>query len=236
MHSSPRNNILLLMVLALAVTASAATTTTYVTGPGDGNIGKDRDGYSSWYWSGFSSTDQVNPVYHWHDSGDGSWRDTYLQVALDSSLSAPTITKAELFINVKGVSGTDSVALVTHTANASTATGNASDQLAGTEIVTTLTGSTPLGWNAIDVTSFITNDVAAGYNYAAFKFSHTGYSSLEFYSGDSNLAPYLQVTSTSNDDTPGDDSNTPAVPVPGAGLLAGMGLGIVGWMRKKRQV
>ena len=223
----------------MATCASAGVTITKVLPEGDGNSGRERWGYTAYYDTSFQTGANPNPVYHWSDGGDASMRDTYLQVGLGSLPAAGDIIGATL--NIYVVSNSDNgdglLATVSHAADSSAADGNASQEIGGTEtVVAIFTGGGPgdsLGWLSFDVTSFIQNDVASGYSWAAFKFTPDGYSSMYFASGeDAVYAPYLAVesASTATGDTPND---IPTVPVPSSLGLALMG-GLALWRKRRR--
>ena len=230
-----RWGVLFVVACLMATCAHAGVTITKVLPEGDGNIGRERWGYTAYYWTSFATGSNPNPVYHWSDGGDASMRDTYLQVGLGSLPAAGDIIGATL--NIYMVSNSDNgdhlLATVSHAADSSAANGNASQQIGGTETVGTITTADSLGWLALDVTTFIQNDVASGYSWAAFKFTPDGYSSMYFASGeDAVYAPYLAVESASA--ATGDTLNdTPTVPVPSSLGLALMG-GLALWRKRRR--
>lgn len=186
------------VLLTLAVSALAVPITSTVLPAGDGQAGRDRFGFSyGWENSGFEVAENPNWAGHWYDSGsaNGSSRTVYLQVAIPYSLTVDSfITGATLNLHITGVDGYGASLL--HRTDASTATGMASQQLAGTVQVMDLTPANvgELGWLAIDVESFIVADIAAGYDFAVFSLPYKTSSGLSFSSGeDANFAPYLSV-------------------------------------------
>jgi len=233
-----RTNWKLLFVVTclMATCATAGVTITKVLPEGDGNSGADKWWSSGWESSGFQTGADPNPVYHWYYSPDGGMRDTYLQVGLGSLPAAGDITSATLNIYVLSMSGEGdpaTVANVGHAADSSAADGNASQQIGSSQSVGAITTADGLGWLPLDVTTFIQNDVANGYSWAAFTFTHIGYSSMYFASGeDAAYAPYLAVESASA--APGETPNdTPTVPVPSSLGLALMG-GLALWRKRRR--
>ncbi|MBN2133753.1 MAG: DNRLRE domain-containing protein [Sedimentisphaerales bacterium] len=228
---SMRWGVLFVVTCLMATCASAGVTITKVLPEGDGNIGKSRPGYGwSYEWDAWQTDANPNPVYHWYEYGAGAYRDTFLQVGLGGLPAAGDITGASLNIYMvrNGDDGDGLLATVRHAADSSTADGNASQRIAGSETVGTITTADSLGWLSFDVTSFIQNDVTNGYSWAAFQFVNDGYSSMYFASGeDAVYAPYLAVESAS-----AAPSDMPAVPVPSSLGLALMG-GLALW-RKRR--
>lgn len=222
MRASCRN---LLLTCILASSAMASSTIVKVLPEGDGNIGKYRPGYGwSWDWTAFTADSNPNPVYHWYDGEMGSYRDTFLQVGLSTLPAADDIVSATLNINLVSKNSDGTLANLSHAADSSAADGNASQMITGSQAVGPVSGA--LGWLSFDVTSFIKDDVASGYSWAAFQFEHVGYTSMAFSSGeDADYAPYLAVTSESQEDTP-------TIPVPSALGLAVMG--VLGVLRRRR--
>ncbi|MBN2136677.1 MAG: DNRLRE domain-containing protein [Sedimentisphaerales bacterium] len=212
----------LLLMCILASSATAGTTIVKVLPEGDGNIGKYRPGYGwSYEWTAFETDANPNPVYHWYEYGEGSYRDTFLQVGLSGLPEADDILSATLNINLVSKNSDGTLSNLSHAGNSSAATGNASDQIGGTESVGPVSGA--LGWLSFDVTSFIKNDVSSGYSWAAFQFGNIGYTSMAFSSGeDAVYAPYLAVVSEGGS----------MVPAPSALGLAV--IGVLGIIRKRR--
>jgi len=201
------------MIVMMSLSAAAAMEI-QVTPQGDGIVGKDRWGYSSWDDVPFNATANPNTAMHWYDSGDGQSRDTYMQVAISSLPDVDSITEATLYINMLSVSGNG--CSFYHAADSSPANGSASQMISSTEYIGEITAAS--GWLGLDVTGYVKNDVANGYNWAAFKFANNSYSSVSFSSGEcGDLAPYLSVA---------------GVPEPATLLLiAAGGLGLI--VRKK---
>ncbi len=179
--------------LAFAGVASASVIDVSVLPEGDGASGRARYGYfSGWENTGFSSASPSNWSGHWYDSGSGELSNVFLQVALPALGAGATLEAATLNIHVTDVGGNGSSLM--HVANSGSATGNASQQLEGSELVMDLSpASVMIGWLSIDVTNVIAADVSAGYSWAAFSLPSKSYSSFAFDSADSGFAPYLSV-------------------------------------------
>lgn len=186
-----------LMMLAVAVMASsacAAPILSVVRPEGDGQRGKDRWGWGSWYDSGFDSAANPNWSGHWYNAPDGQWRAVSLQVALPT-VNPASIQQATLNLHVTEISGSGSS--LNHVTNSAAATGLASQELAGDVMVMDLLPEVVgTGWLAVDVTEVIRQDLANGAAWAAFSLPNKGYSSLTFDSAEntSGLGPYLSVT------------------------------------------
>lgn len=86
-----------------------------------------------------------------------------------------------------------------HVSNASSATGEASQRLNGSELLVNVKDQ-PLGWLAIDITDALQSDLDNGYSFSAFSFTPdtTGYfrnAGFSFNSGDAaENQPYVSVT------------------------------------------
>lgn len=187
-----RTFVSLLALTVILGIANAGIITTYVQPEGDGQNGKDRWGWGSWYVAGFNSGANPNWSGHWYESPDGQWRDVYMQVSLAAIPSDADIQAASLNIYVTACSNKGS--RIFHKSDASAATGLASQQIAGDQYIQDLVGL-PVGWYSIDVKDFIISDVNNGYAWAVFSFPNYGYSSLSFYSADdATYKPYLSVT------------------------------------------
>lgn len=155
-------------------------------------------------YDSFSSTETSNQAHYSYygtsDTYDG--RTSWAQFSL-SGLSSAGVTSVTLNINLENRYLTGSTATcgsIMHVANSSGANGTAAQRLGGTELVSTILLSTPLGWNAFDVTTYVINDLNAGYAWSAFSFERDGtgdYSNrnagYSFSSGDTAAAPYLAV-------------------------------------------
>jgi hypothetical protein len=178
------------LIILLAVFCVKADLIIPVQPEGDGMVGKDRYGFTSG-WESVPFDSEADPQWagHWYDYSfyDGQSRKVYMQVSLDG---VTQVDAAYLNIYVSECSG--SGGKLYHKADASIATGLASQEIAGDEFVQDITGAS--GWTSIDVTPYIQSDVSNGYDWAVFHFSDVGYSTLEFNSGDSACnQPFLQV-------------------------------------------
>ena len=217
-----------LLASVLCVSSMAGTDIVRVLPNGDA-VGGREWGYYHNYLT-FDATANPNLVYHRYWPGDGSWRNTYMQVGLGGLPGADEISNATLNIKLLSKYETDGdglLATIRHAANSSTATGDASQKIGGNQDVGTVNDSDSLGWLSYDVTDYLKSDLTNGYSWSAFSFSYDGYSGISFASGeDTANAPYLAVTSGSTE--------TPTtVPVPSSLGLAV--LGIAGIMRRRRK-
>jgi len=207
------------MVLAALFVASqlsyAGVIDSYVTNLGNSESTYHHDSYVGNWWTSDRDGNNASYWYVNYMPGNGSgttW--TYLQVALP--MYTGNITAAMLYVNVTG----GNAAYLGHTSNSSSATGDATQGLAGNEPVQTI-NNPALGWLGLDVTSFILNDYSNSYDWAAFQFSPYGgnginssfsFSIAEPGSTPANPgnAPFLRIT-------------TDAVPEPGTLLLFALG-------------
>ena len=187
------------LTILMATSLSFATITQIVVQPeGDGNVGQNRVDYAPWEDVPFDATVNPNYVGFEFDDGDGQWRDTYIQVSLSSLPAVDDITAATLNINILTLQGPDTISNLYHAADASSATGNAADQIVCSELVGTVDSSSGLGWLALDVTDFIKADLTSAFSWAAFCFEYEYYKSFTFSSAETvgaPLAPYLEVIS-----------------------------------------
>ena len=223
------------MVLAAVFVASqlsyAGVIDSYVTNLGNAERWSHHDSYVGNWTDPYDRTANNAHYDYGYCSGCGNWSNTaydWLQVALPSVTGS--ITGAMLYVNVTDVStvGDGLAAVLYHTFNSSSATGDATQGLNGNGIVFGI-NNPALGWLGLDVTAFIQHDYEQNYGWAAFQFNPAGgnginsnfsFSIAEPGSTPANPgnAPYLRIT-TSGDVTPGDGE----VPEPGTLLLFGLG-------------
>jgi hypothetical protein len=220
----------------------AGTVTSYVTSSGNAT----NEWIHSWgngnytYWNGLTLGNDAAHGYSLYCSGSCSGDETrtytWLQAALPS-LSG-NIISAVLYIDVLGYSTDDGSGIygaLYDTLDASSANGNASQELNGDQFVTNLapTGTGLLGLN---VTSFVQSDYSSHYSWAAFEFSPTaqnpynsdfsfGTAMPQTVAGD---APYLVITT--------DAGNDPSVPEPAMLSLAGLALLAFGLVSRRRKI
>jgi hypothetical protein len=213
-------------VFAASQTSYAGVIDSYVA-----NLGNAERTYTqSFYWAGWGSWDRLgNNVsyaagYSWSSGGWNTTQSTWLQVALPSYTG--NITAATLFVNVTDFSvlWNGEAAVLYHTFNSSSATGDATQGLKGDGIVSGV-NNPALGWFGLDVTPFIQHDYEQNYGWAAFQFNpvdgaHFSFSIAEPGSASSapGNAPYLRIT-TNSDGAPGDS----AAPEPGTLLMFALG-------------
>lgn len=202
-----------------------------------------------WYekssWMGGSNTDsgfsygdtdgliQVQRNYQYYGGADRYWqqKDAYFQIDL-SSLAGQEITSATFHFYITTIAATAETFL-THLNTQSTApTGDAGQKLAGDTNVVSSTAFT-IGWNSIDLTSFIQLDLANNHAFAvlsipAFAQSQDEDRWLSFYGasataeiGGVSVRPYLEVST---------------VPEPGShALLTAGGIGALFLYRLRRR-
>ena len=186
--------------MTVAPLLNAGNLTITVPSEGDGFY-HNESGSSYDYWDG---TNTVNKVHYqfWGTSDSVIQETAYLQFDLSSVPAGTLIGSATLNLYVTEIHyGDDSPSggWIKHVANSSSANGLASQKLGGSEIVVEMKDQ-PTGWMALDVTSFIQNDMANGYSYAAFSgnYNGSGYfrnSGFSFVSADATSdQPYLSIT------------------------------------------
>src|ERR1035438_957286 len=208
------------MVLAAVFVASqlsyAAVIDSYVTNLGNAEKWYHHDSYSGNLDDPPDRTGNNAHYDYGYCSGCGNWSDTaydWLQVALPSVTGS--ITGAMLYVNVTDVStvGNGLAAVLYHTFDSSSATGDATQGLNGNGIVFGI-NNPALGWLGLDVTAFIQHDYEQNYGWAAFQFNPAGgngiSSNFSFSIAEPGStsaipgnAPYLRIT-TSGDVAPGD--------------------------------
>ena len=181
------------VLLATLVSAVHANLEIKVKPEGDGQSGRARYGsFHVWESTGFTADASPNWSGHWYESSwySGESSDVFMQISLAAIPVGTIIEKAELVLHILECSGNGGQ--IYHRSNSSTATGLASQQLAGDVKITDITGAAP-GWWSIDITSYIQSDLDKGHSWAVFSFPNKGYSSLQFSSGETNQAAYLAV-------------------------------------------
>jgi len=221
-------------VLAGAVSASAAVINIPVTAAGDGTSWR----YWGWFGSGsgFSADANPNEARHSYWPGDGNESASYLQFQLsDFTGTAEQISSASFNFNVLGFidggqDNRDTKGNIYHASNSSSANGNASQKLGGDQFVGSVTGSTAMGWNSFDITSYLKNDVTSDYNWVAFSISSPGYAGFSFSSAESGNAAYLRIVTA---DATNGGGTTNAVPEPMTMSLFGLGGAALAFVRRR---
>lgn len=186
--------------LAVGPLLNAGNLTITLPSEGDGYF-HNESGSSYDYWDGTSTVNKVHYEF-WGSSDSVIQRTAYLQFDLSSVPAGAQIGSATLNLYVTEIHyGSDSPSggWIKHVANSSSATGLASQKLGGNEIVVEMKDQ-PAGWMSLDVSTFIQNDIANGYSYAAFSgnYNGSGYfrnSGFSFVSADTATdQPYLSIT------------------------------------------
>jgi hypothetical protein len=229
----------------------AGTVTSYVTPSGNvqdtyhhlwGVFGDD-DGWSGPSIGGDGDYSDAYYSYSWTccpASGAQYTKYTWLQVALPAV--SGNITSAMLYLDVWGSpgyfnnDGSGIYAVLNHTSNASSANGNASQELGGDQLVANLSPGGP-GWLGVNVTSFIQSDYSGHYSWAAFEFV-PGAAGSQFNSDFAFGAAqpptvagdpaYLLITT--------DAGNGPSVPEPATLSLAGLAVLAFGLVSRRRKI
>ena len=162
---------LLVFALLCATNIVSAQIIINTTSVGDGYFNDVTGGA----YDGFYSTDANNSVnYTYYGYSDSMNRNTsYVQFNI-SSLSGFTVSGVTLNIYLTQAAymtgSTLSAGYIYHVADSSSANGNASQQLGGSDLVYTLE-SDGTGWLSVDITSLLQADIDAGYTYSCFSFS-----------------------------------------------------------------
>ncbi len=183
------------------------------------------DGYYAWgsgaSWDWYAGGNEAHyysdcyPCYFWSNTR------VYLEVPLPAV--SGNILSATLFVDVTGFANYAGdgrgAAAFWHQANSSGLTGNAYNDrasLSAGEYIQNITVS-GTGWLGLPVTSFVSNDYAAGYSYSTFAFTPTGdgygNSAFTFTAPGEPNSPYLSVMTDA----------ASAVPEPASFLLFAIG-------------
>src|ERR1035437_3149823 len=178
-RSVMRRRVMVVFLAAVFVASQlsyAGVIDSYVTNLGNAERWSHHDSYVGNWTDPFDRTANTAHYDYGYCPGCGNWSNTaydWLQVALPSYTG--TITEAMLFVNVTDFSNTPGgdAAVLYHTTNSSSATGDATQGLGGDALVQTI-HNPALGWLGLDVMSFIQNDYSQGYGWAAFQFAPAG--------------------------------------------------------------
>lgn len=144
--------------------------------------------------------------YQYYGGADRSWerKDAYFQIDI-SSLSGMTLTAATLNFYVTGNSSSVETFLRHLDTQSTLATGDAGQKLAGNSNVASSTIFS-VGWNRIDLISFVQSDIDKAYDYASFSIPQFSQSQdqnrlLSLYGasastmiGGVSVKPYLEVS------------------------------------------
>lgn len=236
--------LMIVALMAVATTASAAYIDIAVTPAGDGVYYQNSyPGGSYRHYYADSNPNKASYSY-WYSSGYGSEttkNTAYAQFNLSSAAGLSNITGISLNMNILSASksGEDGVSAgtINHVANASGATGDASQKLGGTEFVASVMPGMS-GWTSFNVTSYVLNDIA-NYSWAAFSFNYDGTytdyydrsSGFTFSSAEGQAPAYLRLT-LAEDGSGGDGSN--AVPEPASMMLFGLGSAGLAFVRRRK--
>jgi len=229
MKRTMRTIMIMCFLFAIAGTSFAATYDSYVQPEGDAVWTYDRGG--GWVDQGWGTEGTGNTVSYWYGSPSLSSSKTYLQVAIPSLGASEPFESAYLNLYITGLTTglSNGAANLYHIGNSSGANGTATQKLTNDLEHVLNFSAQSLGWNAVDVSSFIENDISEGYSYAAFYFDYVGYgdwgpaTNLSFSSGSDPVnAAFLQV-------------NTSSVPEPVSMVLFGIGGATIAFARRKKK-
>lgn len=183
-------------------------------------------GYTQWQPE--TSTNEASFERTYLSGWVSAYLRTYIQFSL-TPLAGMTITSATLNIYLGDVWSESSeiwAAKLLHAFNSSQATGDATDGIwAEQSTANWIIYDQPSGWISFDVTTFLSNDLNAGYSWSCWSvhpndsgsLSEEHYRGITFSSGGGENAPYLLVN---------------VVPVPSTLLLIGPALlGLLGLRR-----
>lgn len=216
------------LILTQQPTLWATTQDIYVTPSGDAvqfcyrSIGNPPP---IWSWYGDANPNEVSVF---SSNGVETIKKTYLQFAIQGLGSGQDLQTATLSFYLREVWGAGQGAIsLYHVADASGATGDATQGLTGWEAVLTNIEENHGGWVTADVTNFLRQDLLNHYSYSAYHLDLDFIASsgpLDFGvtlgSAEGNSGPYLKVT---------------AVPLPSTVLLLGSGLlSLLGWRRFRK--
>lgn len=219
-----RRRVIFRVLAALFVASQlsyAGVIDSYVTNLGNAENRYRHDSYSGnwWEWDRTGNNAQYWYVnYQPGNANSTTW--VYLQAALPDY--AGSILDATLYVNVTSFYNTAGTlgATLYHTSNSSSATGDATQWLAGGQLVQDIY-SPATGWLGLDVTSFILNDYSNGYDWAAFQFSPA-------YGPGSGQGSNFGFSIAEPGSTPANPGNAPflritTIPEPGTLLLFALG-------------
>ncbi len=164
------------LVAVLFVLPDAAVSSTFT-------LTAQNTGYY-WYqrqnWSGGSDTQSgflygdatgllhTQRLYDYYGGSDRYWeqKSTYLQISLDG-LNSATLESASLWIYVVTNDSPVATSLNHVTTQSTAASGDASQQIPG-DVSAVSSSALNVGWNQVDITSFILADLEKSYSYSAF--------------------------------------------------------------------
>ena len=169
-----------LATLALASAASAASAGIIHVAPAGDGWHHDELGTSYDFFD--SASNGIGVYYCFYGTSDTVQKNTgFAQFDLSGIPAGAEITSATLNIYLLscGMSSASNAGTIKHVANASSANGNASQKLGGTELVATLVDE-PLGWVSFDITDMLASDLSKGYAWSAFSFNYNGSGSSSY--------------------------------------------------------
>ena len=174
-------------------------------------------------------TQHIQNNYQYYGGSDRFWqqKDFYFQIDLSSITDNPQQTVFHFYVTAYNSPAPSTLSHVDTQTVA--ATGDAAQKLVGSTAVAG-TDSFVLGWNSVDVTSYIQSDLDNGYSFAAFNIPKFG----QMQDQDRLLSMYGPTSTTLVDDQSTQPYLATAIPEPAT--MALLALGGLALVRRGRMV